>query len=100
MARAGPFGRRGQQAVEASIRRGCVEARSDLTPRKSDISGLPKTPLGAISAAIRATIDEIAAVGAGRQAVLTAFHTNVCGHWRKARSRFLKSIRSFQAPDI
>ena len=56
---------------------------------------MPKMVLGAISTPIRAAIDEIRAVRAGRLGGL-----NPRRHWRKARSRLLKSIRSFQAPDI
>jgi hypothetical protein len=40
-----------------------------LKAHKSSISGLPKTALGAISSAIRAVIDEIRAVRAGRREV-------------------------------
>ena len=65
---------------------------SALSARKSAISGLPKMALGAISSAIRAAIDEIRAVRAGRQEVLAPA---VIGGM--SRSRFLKSV--LQAPD-
>ena len=69
-----------------------VQSVSALRAGKSAISGLPKMALAAISTAIRAAIDEIRAVRAGRQEVLAPA---VIGGM--SRSRFLKSV--LQAPD-
>jgi hypothetical protein len=63
------FAQCGQQAVEAAPLLPAVQALSGLRPRKSGISDLPGIAVSAISLVVRAAIDIVEAVRAGRQLV-------------------------------